>query len=135
MIPKGYACFQASGARADELRVERRKEHRIEMNQEVTVTVLSEPDRLPFQALAVDISGHGMRILSALPVPYQAAVKVEAADLLLLGEVVRVQQSEHGSIVALKLLHSLDALGDLHRLNRALRLEAETVSNVTNLNR
>jgi hypothetical protein len=103
--------------------VERRKEHRIEINQEVTVTVLSEPDRPPFQAVAVEISGSGMRLLSPYPVSYQAAVKVEARDLLLLGEVVRVQVSQQGTTLGLKLLHSLDSLGDLRRLNRALRLE------------
>ena len=103
--------------------MERRKEDRIGINRDARVTVLSQPDRLPFQAMAIEISGSGMRILSPLPVAYQAAVKVELGDVLLLGEVIRVQASAEGNILALKLLHSLDAVGDLHRLNQALRWE------------
>jgi c-di-GMP-binding flagellar brake protein YcgR len=88
--------------------VERRKDPRIEINQEVTVTLLGEPDSTPFPAVAIDVSGSGMRILSQRPVPYQAMVKVEVRDLLLLGEVIRVQVCDRGNVVALKFWHSLD---------------------------
>jgi putative two-component system response regulator len=88
--------------------MERRKEPRIEINQEVTVTVLGEPDSPPFQAVAVDISNSGMRILSQRPVRYQATVKVEVQDLLLLGEVIRTQVCDRGNILALRLCRSLD---------------------------
>jgi c-di-GMP-binding flagellar brake protein YcgR len=108
--------------------MERRKEARVEMKQQVTVTVLGEPDSPPFQALAVEMSGTGMGILSPLAVPYQAAVKVQLADLLLLGEVVRVQVSDGGHMLALKLRHSLDVAGDLNRLNDALHMEASRES-------
>jgi hypothetical protein len=80
--------------------MERRKEPRIEINQEVTVTVLGEPDSPPFQAVAVEISNSGMRILSQRPVRYQATVKVEVQDLLLLGEVIRTQVCDRGNILA-----------------------------------
>lgn len=108
---------------ADKLRVERRKEPRLEISQEVTVTILDEPGARPFQATAVDISGTGMRILSPHPVKYQAAVQVQARDLLLLGEVIRVEACEQGILLALKLGHSLGSLDELHRLNLALRWE------------
>jgi hypothetical protein len=111
--------------------VERRREIRIETNQEVTVTVLGEQDSLPFQAVGVDMSGNGIRLLSPRPVPYQAAVKVEARDLLLLGEVIRVQVCDDGHILALQLQHSLGALGDLHRLGQALRWECQEVGRAT----
>jgi hypothetical protein len=103
--------------------MERRKEPRVEINQDVTVTVLGDPDWSPFRATAMDMSGGGMRILSPRQVPYQAAVKVQAGDLLLLGEVIRVQEGEGGYTLGLKLQHSLDLMGDLHRLNMAIQLE------------
>jgi hypothetical protein len=89
--------------------LERRKEPRVEINREVMITLLGEPDSPPFQVVAVDMSGTGMRILSQRPVPYQAMVKVEVGDLLLLGEVIRVQVSDRGNTVALKFWHSLGA--------------------------
>ena len=107
--------------------MDRRKETRIEIDQEVTVTVLGAPDSAPFKAVAVDMSGSGLRIVSPQPVSYQAAVKVQAGDLLVLGEVIRVQQSDQGCVLALKLQHSLDSLSDLHRLNRALHWEERKV--------
>jgi hypothetical protein len=103
--------------------MERRKEPRVDINQEVTVTVLGNPDSEPFKAMAVDISGPGMRIRSPRPVPYQAAVKVEAGNMLWLAEAIRVQPSEGGHMIALKLGHSVDLSGDLRRLNQALRDE------------
>jgi PilZ domain-containing protein len=103
--------------------VDRRKEPRIQIDQEVTVTVLGEENSPPFEAIAVDMSGNGMRILSPRPVPYQAAVKVQEGDLLLLGEVVRVEALDCGYMFALKLQHSLQALSDLQRLNQALQWE------------
>jgi c-di-GMP-binding flagellar brake protein YcgR len=107
--------------------MERRKEPRLDINQEVTVTVLGEPDSPPFQAAAVDMSGTGMRILSPLRVRYQAAVKVQTGDLLLLGEVIRIQDCERGYMLALKLRHSVDLRGDLERLNEAIRREGQYI--------
>jgi len=115
---------QASGPRADKHAMERRKQPRVDINQEVMVTVLGEPDSPPFQAVAVEMSGCGMRILSPQRVPYQAAVKVQAGALLLLGEVIRVENGERGHTLALKLRHSLTMLDDLNRLNEAIRGES-----------
>ncbi len=88
------------------------------------MTVLGEPDLPPFQAVALEMSGSGMRLRSPRPVPYQAAVRIEAGDLLLLGEVVRIE----GDVIALKLQHSLSSLSDLHRLNQALCWENRNAS-------
>jgi hypothetical protein len=108
-VPQTANGATPAGAWANPM--ERRKEPRIEINQEVTVTVLGEPDSLPFQAVAVDISNSGMRILSQRPVCYQATVKVEVQDLLLLGEVIRTQVCDRGNILALRLCRSLDPSG------------------------
>ncbi len=106
---------------ADKRLVERRNEPRIRINQEVTVTVLGCPDSLPFQAVAVEMSGRGMRLVSPRPVPYQAAITVETGDLLLLGEVIRVEGEE----IVLKLEHSLS------RLHQALSWENTTARKPT----
>jgi PilZ domain-containing protein len=103
--------------------MERRKQPRVNIDQEVTVTILGTPDSSPFAAAAVEISGSGMRILSPVPVPYQAAVKVQAGDLLLLGEVIRVESGKQGHMLAVKLQHSLEMWGDLYRLNDAIGAE------------
>jgi hypothetical protein len=107
--------------------MERRKHPRVDIDQEVTVTILGTPDSQPFQAVTVDVSGSGMRILSPLPVPYEAAVKVQAGALLLLGEIVRVQDCESGHMLGVKLQHSLEMSGDLYRLNDALRAESPKI--------
>lgn len=105
--------------------MERRKEPRIAIRREVEVTVLGDADGTPFRAVAVDLSGSGMRILSPRRVSYQAAVKVEAGDLLLLGEVIRIQECEEGHSLTLKLQHSLDFSSSLYRLHEAIRLEQQ----------
>jgi hypothetical protein len=103
------ACFLTQGQEGNGVEpLERRKEPRIEILREVMITLLGEPDSPPFPVVAVDMSGSGMRILSQRPVPYQATVKVQVGDLLLLGEVIRVQVSDEGHMVALKFWHSLD---------------------------
>jgi hypothetical protein len=113
---------------ADKPAMERRKQPRIDLKQEVTVSILGDLGQLPFHAVILDMSGSGMRILSPHPVAYQATVKVEAGDLLLLGEVIRVEVSSLGSVLAVKILHSLDCLSDLRRLSHAVRLEGQEES-------
>ncbi len=73
----------------------------------------------------IDMSGSGLRVTLALPIPCGAPVKVEAGDMLMLGEVVRCEAMEGepaGTMyaVGVHLSHSLAALSDLGRLNRAL---------------
>ena len=104
--------------------MERRQQPRVEIDQEVMVTILGNPDSPPFQAVAVEMSGSGMRILSPIPVPYQTAVKIEVDALLLLGEVIRIEQGERGHMLALKLRHSLTMFDDLYHLNDAIRGES-----------
>ncbi len=125
MVPARVSFSLEIETVVDKNNVERRKEPRVEINEPVTVTVLGEPDSPCFVANAIEMSGSGMRFLSPRPVKYQATVKVQTRDLLLLGEVIRIEASPLGHLVALKLSHSLGSLSDLHHLNRELRL-AET---------
>jgi hypothetical protein len=111
--------------------MERRKEPRVAIDQQVMVTLLGETDLPPFQASTLDMSGGGMRLLSPVRVPYQAAVKVQAGELLLLAEVIRVEEYGQGYSLALKLEHSLFLLNDLYRLNEAIRREEAKVDELT----
>jgi hypothetical protein len=119
---------QGGAERADKAAMERRKQSRVDIDQTVTVTVLGAPDSPSFQAATVDMSSSGMRILSPVAVPYQAVVKVQAGELLLLGEVIRVENCERGHMLALKLQHSLEMWGDLYRLNDALHAESPKIA-------
>ncbi len=103
--------------------MERRKEPRIDIDQTVTMTVLGAVDSSPIQVKAVEMSGEGMRILSPVPVKYQAVVEVRTHDMLLLGEVIRTEARDGNHLLAIKLQHSLHSLCDLQRLNQALRWE------------
>jgi hypothetical protein len=66
------------------------------------------------------MSGSGLRIKLALPIPCGAPVKLETEDMLMLGEVVRCEALGQSYSVGLSLSHSLVALSELERLNRAL---------------
>ena len=67
-----------------------------------------------------DASGDGMLI--RLPRSHAAGtpVRLEASNMLLLGEVVRCETDGHEFRVALAIRHSLQNLQDLANLNRAL---------------
>ena len=111
--------------------MERRKEPRVGINQQVMVTVLSEKGSAPFQAVTLDMSNSGMRLMSPVRVPYQATVKVQTGELLLLAEVIRVEEAQLGYSLGLKLEHSLFLLHDLHRLNEAIRKESVRVEELS----
>ncbi len=86
----------------------------------MTITVLGilgEPKAL---GTVVDMSGSGLQLKLPLPIPCGAPVKLETADMLMLGEVVRCEPQGQSYSVGLSLSHSLAALSELERLNRAL---------------
>jgi hypothetical protein len=105
--------------------VERRKEQRFPINSQVTLTVLGILGEPVVAGCVTDMSGSGLRLRLPVPIPCGAPVKVEAGDMLILGEVVRCEAA-HGApagttyAVGVHLSHSLVALSDLGRLNRAL---------------
>jgi hypothetical protein len=105
--------------------VERRKEQRFPINSQVSLTVLGILGDPIVAGCVMDMSGSGLRLRLPLPIPCGAPVKVEAGDMLMLGEVVRCEATDDESAgstyaVGVHLSHSLAALSDLGRLNRAL---------------
>lgn len=103
-----------------ELRGETRRERRLAANTAVTITVLGILGEPKAVGTVLDMSGSGLRLRLPLPIPCGAPVKVEADDMLMLGEVVRCEPLGQSYSIGLSLSHSLAALSELERLNRAL---------------
>jgi hypothetical protein len=106
---------QLSGRRADT-----RRERRLPANTPVTITVLGILGEPKAVGTVLDMSGSGLRLRLPMPIPCGAPVKLETDDMLMLGEVVRCEPQGQSYSVGLSLSHSLAALSDLERLNRAL---------------
>jgi hypothetical protein len=105
---------------SDEQVLERRHEDRLSINVPVTVTVLGMNSEGIMQARVLDVSGKGMKVCLPLPVAAGAPVQVETDDLLYLGEACYSEAVDGGYIVGLILSHSLTALAELGKLNKAL---------------
>lgn len=116
---------QQLGGQADQQaqtdrRGERRREQRLLANTAVTITILGILGEPKAVGTVLDMSGSGLRLKLPLPIPCGAPVKLETDDMLMLGEVVRCEPLDQSYAVGLSLSHSLAALSELERLNRAL---------------
>ena len=98
--------------------MERRKESRLKVSKKVKLKVL---DRMagpslgrPIAVEIVDISGSGMRLRMAVPVPCGAPVEIDDHErLTLLGEICRCVHEQDGTYtVGLRVFESL-AAGDI----------------------
>ena len=103
-----------------EQRRENRREQRLPVNAPVTITVLGILGEPKAVGTVLDISGSGLRLKLPMPIPCGAPVKLETEDMLMLGEVVRCEPLGQSYSIGLSLSHSLAALSELERLNRAL---------------
>ena len=99
--------------------MDRRREQRIPTDQPAIVTVFGPPD-VRVTARILDLSGRGLRVQADRPLPPGAAVKVEAEDVLFLGEVCYSIPANPGFEAGLTLEHSLMGLKELARLNQRL---------------
>ncbi len=99
--------------------VERRREERIQTDQPAKISVLGTAIT-DVEAQILDFSGRGLRLLADHPVAFGAAVKIEAEDELLLGEVRYCQPANGNYELGLELQHSLHGLKELTRLNQRL---------------
>jgi PilZ domain-containing protein len=100
--------------------VERRKEPRLKIKQDVTITVLGRIVAPTMQASVLDISGSGMRLRVPAKIACGAGIKIDSKNALVLAEVRRCVREGHSYLVAVTLLHSLSVFKDLEVLNRAL---------------
>jgi PilZ domain-containing protein len=87
-------CFGSKGflPLADEHDVdEKRREHRFQPNQTVTLKVLGMRPGPVMTASVGDISGSGMRLRTSLPVPCGTSIEIETQEMLALGSVCRCE--------------------------------------------
>ncbi|HLH38031.1 MAG TPA: PilZ domain-containing protein [Bryobacteraceae bacterium] len=98
---------------------DRRREPRVRVDMAATVTILDATKNL-ITARVADISGSGLLLVTSRPIPVDSPVRIEAQDILLLGEVCRCQDDGGQWRVAVQVRHSLSGLKKLERLNRAL---------------
>ena len=99
--------------------MDRRRQPRLAVDQPVEITTLTRPSQT-FSGRALDLSGSGMRVALPTAIPVNTLVRIEAPDLLLLGEVCWTRQVDGGCELGLKLQHALTGLDELERLNRGL---------------
>ena len=106
--------------------MERRKEQRLRINRSAAVTVLGSTNgdamaNPPMEGQILEISGTGLRVRVHSAIPYDAPIRVDANDVMMLGEVTRCEPDDDAFIVGIQLSHSLAALPELQKLNETLR--------------
>lgn len=114
--------FQLLPLRADKHSVEAHEERRNRLPNDfpVSAAILGTGDESPIHGRVINMSGSGLLLRLPALIPYGSPVKVQAGDLLMLGEVCRCRK-EHGEWqVAIEIRHFLDHLAELERLNRAI---------------
>jgi len=95
--------------------MESRREERVPANKSIVLTVLEEPEvRLP--AVVKDASARGLGMIAAAPVRPGAAVKIEIADAIFLGEAVHCHGQEEGWLIGVRLHEVLSGLAALNRM-------------------
>ena len=99
--------------------MDRRSEPRFDAQKNIVVTLLGDGG-LSLPALAIELSGGGMRLLLNRAIPVGAAVKVETEDSLMLGEVCYCESQSSGFLLGLKVNQVLSNLSELARLNRRI---------------
>jgi len=102
--------------------VEQRSEARIPVRTEVTVEVLGdEPYSLP--ADVVDISSHGMRLATTLPLALDSALRIVVAGDQYLGEVTHCRSEGGTCYVGVSLFNVIRNVEKLtERMSRLLLL-------------
>ncbi len=86
--------------------MEPRQEPRFETDQEIAVTLLGIVEAV-FPARIVNLSGKGMCLQTSQSLVPGAAVKIELADTLVLGEVIYCRPQEPGYQVGIALEQAL----------------------------
>ncbi|MCS7027073.1 MAG: PilZ domain-containing protein [Bryobacteraceae bacterium] len=108
--------------------MERRREPRFPCLRPAKITLL-QGEQLSHSAQMQNICGRGARLLVRSPLPVGLPVRIDAEDLLLLGDVCYCQQEETQLFsVGVAVAHSISNLRELAALARALRDEPVEVT-------
>ncbi|MBL8228431.1 MAG: PilZ domain-containing protein [Bryobacterales bacterium] len=107
--------------------MERRREPRFDCRKPAIVTLLSS-NAPPIPATLQNISGRGARITAECAVPLSAPVRIDAGDLLLLGDVCYCHQEANGFALGIALAHSVSDVAALTALMGSLAEEGAGAS-------
>lgn len=99
--------------------MEKRRQPQLEIDQQVTVTVLGDCEVL-LSGRVVNLSGRGLKLALNEQVTVGAALKIEWTDTLLLGEVCYCVRGGSGFFAGLQLEHALYNTAELSRLSKRL---------------
>jgi hypothetical protein len=97
---------------------ERRREHRIRIEEAVLISLLGPLAGPPIPGAVIDVSGSGLKILSPRPLPCGAQVKIQGLNRLMVGEVLRSEPEGDSFAIGFKVNHVLNQLSDLEALHR-----------------
>ena len=125
-MAKGLAAPPDKGS------VDRRSEPRFDAQKNIIVTLLGDGG-LSLPALAIEISGGGLRLSLNRAIQVGTAVKVETEDSMMLGEVCYCTPQSSGFLVGLKLNQVLSNLSELARLNRRIMGEEPRTAESTDV--
>jgi hypothetical protein len=99
--------------------MESRQQPRFEIHQEITLTLLGEVETV-LPGKVVKVSGTGMCLLSSQALVPGAALKIEMADTLVLGEVIYCRPQGAGYQMGIALDQALYHTRDLATLAQRL---------------
>jgi len=107
--------------------VERRSEVRFEVDRPVRITEL-DAQPLRWTGTVRNLSGRGMQLTAPQAIRPGTAIRVDAENIMFLGEVCYCVPETGGYCVGLMVEHILTGLDELERLNQGLfgELDAET---------
>jgi fructosamine-3-kinase len=101
-------------------RVERRREARIQIDEAVNITVLSNGGTRQVPGRMTELSRRGMRIAVSEMLPADTPLKVDAGDRFYLGEVAFCRQCQDHWEVGIKVDQYLRHTPQLEMLRRSL---------------
>jgi hypothetical protein len=102
--------------------MDKRREPRFKADQPVVVTVLSEPE-IRLEARVVNTSGRGLGLVTPMPLPPGAAIRIEMDDSMVLGEAIYCRKDAGGHFIGIELDQVLVGLTELSRNLAALSAE------------
>ena len=105
--------------------LERRSEPRV---KSILPVFVKTPHAHPMEACLLDVSAHGARLRVPEPVLIGENLRIEAPNLLLFGTVKHCRAIHGAHEVGIALSLPLEMLGELQRLNAALRVDGEGAS-------
>ena len=102
--------------------MDKRREPRFRADQPVAVTVLSEP-AMRLEGRVVNVSGRGLGLITPIPLPPGAAIRIELDDSMVLGEAIYCRRDGDGHFIGVELDQVLVGLTELSRNLAALSAE------------